>query len=234
VVFPQGTLFFKTFSDDERPIETRVLRLGEDGWEFAGCRWNEDGTDAELLDSKMGIAALVVAAGEAVEHRIPNLLECRQCHEANPSVVVGFDELRLNHSVTEDTELARMFDEGVLGGEHGTVAIELDPLSLLCRLAASVPPPRSHTVRYAGEHSSLCVLSQMPGRRSVISSLETAVIRGRRPMMLRTPSLTASLFSWAWGMRHGASGMAWLPVITPRRSAGRPSAWRCPGGVPLR
>jgi len=29
----------------------------------------------------------------------------------------------------------------------GTVAVELDPLSLLCRLAASVPPPRHHTVR---------------------------------------------------------------------------------------
>jgi len=26
----------------------------------------------------------------------------------------------------------------------------MDPLSLLCRLAASVPPPRHHTVRYAG------------------------------------------------------------------------------------
>lgn len=32
----------------------------------------------------------------------------------------------------------------------GTVAIDLDPLSLLTRLAASVPPPKLHTVRYAG------------------------------------------------------------------------------------
>jgi len=32
----------------------------------------------------------------------------------------------------------------------GTVAIDLDPLSLLSRLAASVPAPRTHTVRYAG------------------------------------------------------------------------------------
>ena len=32
----------------------------------------------------------------------------------------------------------------------GTVAVELDPLSLLCRLAAMVPAPRSHTVHYAG------------------------------------------------------------------------------------
>ena len=32
----------------------------------------------------------------------------------------------------------------------GTVAVDMDPLSPLCRLAASVPPPRFHTVRYAG------------------------------------------------------------------------------------
>ena len=32
----------------------------------------------------------------------------------------------------------------------GTVAVDMDPLSLLSRLAATVPPPRLHTVRYAG------------------------------------------------------------------------------------
>jgi hypothetical protein len=32
----------------------------------------------------------------------------------------------------------------------GTVAVDLDSLSLLSRLCASVPPPRLHTVRYAG------------------------------------------------------------------------------------
>ena len=32
----------------------------------------------------------------------------------------------------------------------GTVAVDLNPLSLLCRLAASVPPPRMRQVRYPG------------------------------------------------------------------------------------
>jgi hypothetical protein len=36
----------------------------------------------------------------------------------------------------------------------GTVAVDMDPLSLLCRLAATVPPRRFHTVRYAGVLSS--------------------------------------------------------------------------------
>ena len=32
----------------------------------------------------------------------------------------------------------------------GTLAVDMDPLSLLCRLAMSVPPPRLHTVKYSG------------------------------------------------------------------------------------
>jgi hypothetical protein len=32
----------------------------------------------------------------------------------------------------------------------GTTAIDLDPLSLLCRLGAAIPPPHFNTVRYAG------------------------------------------------------------------------------------
>lgn len=32
----------------------------------------------------------------------------------------------------------------------GTLAVEMDPLSRLCCLATSVPPPRCHTVKYAG------------------------------------------------------------------------------------
>ena len=32
----------------------------------------------------------------------------------------------------------------------GTFALELDPLSLLCRLVTTIPPPRFHTVRYSG------------------------------------------------------------------------------------
>lgn len=38
----------------------------------------------------------------------------------------------------------------------GTIAIDLDPLSLLCRLCASVPAPKLHTVRYAGVLAAHC------------------------------------------------------------------------------
>jgi hypothetical protein len=38
----------------------------------------------------------------------------------------------------------------------GTVAVDLDPLSLLCRLCATVPSPKLHTVRYAGVLAAHC------------------------------------------------------------------------------
>ena len=51
--------------------------------------------------------------------------------------------LKLMPSGLVRIELRRPFADG-------TVAVEMDPLSLLCRLAAAVPSPRRHTVRYSG------------------------------------------------------------------------------------
>jgi hypothetical protein len=47
----------------------------------------------------------------------------------------------------------------------GTVAVEMDPLSLLCRLATSVPPPRFHTVKYAWRARASAHAAAASGRR---------------------------------------------------------------------
>jgi hypothetical protein len=49
-------------------------------------------------------------------------------------------------------ELKRPFRDGDAEEwlKNHTVAVDLDPLSLLCRLAASVPPPACHLVHYSG------------------------------------------------------------------------------------
>ena len=52
----------------------------------------------------------------------------------------------------------------------GTVAVVTDPLSLLCRLAMSVPPPRYHTVKYAG------VLASASPLRSRIAPVAPAAL----------------------------------------------------------
>jgi hypothetical protein len=46
----------------------------------------------------------------------------------------------------------------------GTTAIDLDPLSLLSRLAAAVPPPRQHGIRYAGVLAAASAGSRLAAR----------------------------------------------------------------------
>lgn len=54
------------------------------------------------------------------------------------------------------SERVELLDEGLVRlslkrpWRDGTVAVDIDPLSLLVRLCATVPPPKMHLVRYAG------------------------------------------------------------------------------------
>lgn len=57
----------------------------------------------------------------------------------------------------------------------GTVAVDMDPLSLLCRLAASVPAPRFHTTRYAGVLASASKLRSRIAPKPA-SSADTAPV----------------------------------------------------------
>ncbi len=105
-VFPVGTLLFKTFSfktpsspHTSIPVETRLLRLNEGGWELAAYAWDDDATDATLLDLKRSQARDVLTdTGEVAQHAIPSRLECRQCHESSTSEVLGINELQLAKS----------------------------------------------------------------------------------------------------------------------------------------
>jgi hypothetical protein len=63
----------------------------------------------------------------------------------------------------------------------GTIAIDLDPLSLLSRLAASVPAKRSHTVRYAGVLASASKLRPRIVPRPPAPPTTEAAGKGKKP-----------------------------------------------------
>jgi Putative transposase len=65
----------------------------------------------------------------------------------------------------------------------GTFAIDLDPLALLFRLAATVPAPRFHTVRYAGVLASSASL-----RPRIIPPPTPPADTASRPTMPPPPS----------------------------------------------
>jgi hypothetical protein len=69
----------------------------------------------------------------------------------------------------------------------GPLAVDMDPLSLLCRLAMSVPPPRFHTVKYSGVLASASPWRSRIGPRPETTTTTTSGTR--EPT--RTPASTA-------------------------------------------
>ncbi|MCB9599104.1 MAG: PQQ-dependent sugar dehydrogenase [Sandaracinus sp.] len=109
---PPGTLFFKTFlADGEggvgRPIETRVIRVEEEGVSYAGYRWNEEGTDATRLPLDEAVEVDVQVGGSAVRHAIPSERQCVSCHEAGARRILGFDPYQLDGLVAYDDPATR-------------------------------------------------------------------------------------------------------------------------------
>jgi hypothetical protein len=64
------------------------------------------------------VPVVVEIGGEQVEHLIPNKLDCRQCHESNPTRIIGFDELRLASPLpgSATSQLEDLHASGVLAG----------------------------------------------------------------------------------------------------------------------
>jgi hypothetical protein len=108
-VFPIGTIFLKTFLADGpsgmKPVETRVIRRTDhpdvfEQYTFDVYKWNDAGTDATLIDIQGRTAAPVTIGGKALVHQIPSRDDCKKCHAANFSNIIGFDEVRLNSALT--------------------------------------------------------------------------------------------------------------------------------------
>lgn len=100
---PVGTLFVKTFyfpqAKDQRPIETRIIRRLQDGWDYQVYRWRNG--DAYLLTLDRALPVRLRTPDEKlIQHSIPSRFECRNCHEHNETVIIGFDELRLNGALS--------------------------------------------------------------------------------------------------------------------------------------
>lgn len=123
--FPVGTLFVKTFFADarpggvRRPVETRIIRRVNDPdpyeqYKYDVYRWNDAGTDGELLDITNPTPVDVTAGGRPLRHQIPSRMQCTKCHAENGTVVIGFDETRLNwaESPASPNQLSSLAAEG--------------------------------------------------------------------------------------------------------------------------
>ena len=105
--YPPGAVAIQHFDlpvdelhpEDARPVETRILVLGESN-AFYGLtyRWRPDGSDAELLtEERIETIQIHTAAGTSYQSwRFPALSECASCHTSTNGPILGPQTRQLN------------------------------------------------------------------------------------------------------------------------------------------
>lgn len=77
--FPVGTIFTKTFSYNGKRIETRLLFHTATGWVGLPYVWDDAQSEATL--EVAGVARGVSSEGRDIEYHVPNVNQCKECHE---------------------------------------------------------------------------------------------------------------------------------------------------------
>lgn len=100
--FPMGTIFVKHFAYKDsagqtHAVETRMMLLRDGGWDYATYAWNQEGSDAQLVDPARGGYRRVDLPGQpAFNHTIPSTRQCRVCHEASDNRLLGYTAEQLD------------------------------------------------------------------------------------------------------------------------------------------
>jgi len=127
---PVGSVLSKTFSYDDRRIETRIYIHRKNGWQGVVYVWNRQQTDAILDVTPAPVK--VEWKGQAINYEIPNVNQCKVCHEgANDNGPLGITAKQLNR----DGQLEQWFRAGYLTG-----------------VPTTTPPPASDTESRARDY----------------------------------------------------------------------------------
>ncbi len=124
--FPDGTVLVKTFAMDmergnpksRKRLETRILHYqqfpgsqeyGDQYWRGYTYVWNEDQTDADLLDEKGADKLLKIQVGDKIveqNYRFPSRAECTLCHTNAAKFALGTTTLQMNRDHNYDGVVA--------------------------------------------------------------------------------------------------------------------------------
>lgn len=114
--FPDGTVLVKTFGMEmergnpksRKRLETRLLHFqlfpgtqeyGDQYWRGYTYIWNDEQTDAELLDEKGADKLLKIKVGDkmvAQNYRFPSRAECTLCHNNAAKFALGVNTMQMN------------------------------------------------------------------------------------------------------------------------------------------
>lgn len=89
--FPSRSVLIKSFLHNNVPVETRLLMKHDNGWAGYSYAWNDQGTDASLLEDGN---KLIIDSGYT--HIFPGRTECLQCHLPAAGFSLGLEAAQLN------------------------------------------------------------------------------------------------------------------------------------------
>ena len=130
-MYPVGTVFAKTISvqttENESPdsrsrrVETQLLHFDGINWHPYSYAWNQDQTDAELVD-EAGLTMTVDSDGgrsseQATRWLIHNRAQCRSCHSPQAGGAIGFSLANLEVPLEADpsrSQLDHLIQLGIL------------------------------------------------------------------------------------------------------------------------
>ncbi|MEZ6050323.1 MAG: PQQ-dependent sugar dehydrogenase [Planctomycetaceae bacterium] len=143
--FPKDTVLVKTLSldleqgnpDSRRRIETQILHFDGAEWKPYTYRWNEDQTDAALLDDAGAEEVIEVIDPDAPggirqqSWRYSGRGECQRCHNNWSGPVLAFDASQLNRTLDYGGTLASQLDTYTHIGliESESAGSEVTPLA---------------------------------------------------------------------------------------------------------
>lgn len=141
--FPEGTAIIKNFYyhiDERKPekgrnlIETRVLLKEATGWKALPYVWNAEQTEAylEVTGARKDIQWKdAKGKKQQVEYVVPNMIQCKECHSRDKTLVpIGPSARQLNRSFEFTSGSANQLDYLATNGYlTGLPTVELRPKS---------------------------------------------------------------------------------------------------------
>jgi len=128
--FPEGTVLVKTFSLERvqgdprtrRRIETRFLTLQENEWVGYSYEWNEEGTDAHLVEARGKTREFEIRGPGGIRQQpwyYPSRSDCMVCHSRAANFVLGVTTMQMNReSQLETLEALGLFKVNLLDHLH--------------------------------------------------------------------------------------------------------------------
>lgn len=107
--FPDGTVFIKHFelpigNDITKRLETRFLIISDSGSYGLTYKWNDEGTDAYLLNESVSENIEINTIDDSILNQTwtyPDRTQCLTCHNANAGAVLGLSSHNMNKENAE-------------------------------------------------------------------------------------------------------------------------------------